>query len=117
MVGTLSPPDPSLSFWAYKGCGPSSTDHPEGMSTEMIGTLLSWINLRILSNGFRTGGWNEKPYRGQLRPPSPRRGSSSSDVPKIASMITSHDLSLCSNAFSSLITSMPRFSHCRSRRW
>ena len=52
---------PWSSSSVYKGCGPSVTDQPLGMSTDKIGNWDDLSKLRIVSNGLRTGGWKLKP--------------------------------------------------------
>jgi hypothetical protein len=48
-------------FATSRSTGPSSTSHPDGMSTLTIGSLLLAINVSTSSNGGRTGPENENP--------------------------------------------------------
>jgi hypothetical protein len=59
-VSTISE-RPFSSGSVRSSCGPSVTDHPEGISTERIGSLDCFIKRRTVWKGGLNGGWNENP--------------------------------------------------------
>ena len=91
-------------------CLPRSTSHPEGISTEMIGTEEELRRVKIRSNGRRRGGRKEKPINQPWI-------DSDQNIPNIASRMTSVSASPFSSSSTVLKTGICKFLHCVRSLW